>query len=65
MEIIINPSLDERKKSGYYFTQFYCSNCSRPNAMFYSGIDIMIPKGQKIPTGKFICPNCKCKTLSR
>lgn len=62
--IIIDPSLEERKKEGYYFMRFYCSNCGRPNGIYDGSVDVMIPKGEN---SKCIltCPQCKNKTLKK
>ena len=63
-QIIFDPDLDEREKEGYYFMEALCSNCNDPDGGGYKHhIDVMIPVGQKVPTRKFICPNCKCNTL--
>jgi predicted RNA-binding Zn-ribbon protein involved in translation (DUF1610 family) len=64
-QIIIDPDLDERKKEGYYFTHFFCSNCDRPNMIYDGGIDVMIKKGLEIPKDEFECPNCGCLTLRK
>ena len=64
MKIIIDPTLEDREKDNYYFVKFYCSNCDRPTGLYQGGVDVMIPEKQKIPTEKFICPYCKCKTLT-
>jgi len=62
-EIIIDPTSEERKENGYYFHEFYCSNCGRPSSMFDGGINVMIKEGKLVPKTVFICPNCKCRTL--
>lgn len=64
-KIIIDPSLDERLKDGYYFTKFFCSNCGSPNGNYDGGIDVMIKQGYLIPEESFKCPNCGCNTLKK
>jgi len=64
-EIIIDPDLDERHKEGYYFDKMYCSNCDRPNGLYDGHVDVMVKLGkEKKRLGKFVCPNCECKTLN-
>lgn len=63
MKIIIDPGLDERLKSGYYFQEFDCVNCDDPRGIgLHGGIDVMIPKGERRPE-KLKCPNCGLFTL--
>lgn len=59
---IIDPTLEERAKDGYYFVRYCCENCSNPTKLGFDGVDVMVPTGEMKPK-KLKCPNCLTASL--
>jgi len=53
------PNLAPGQKEGQYFVEYRCSNCRRPQAIYYNVGTLAKEKSDKP------CNNCGCKTLVR